>query len=147
MNPLYKILKYRRFLNNKTALLSICSNFIDLFEEEINRKKHYDSCKEPLMKELTAYISSDFNSIAVLDEKNDNFTELAVASISTVSFNFFDYHMFSLSGKYSSYRYCSSAMYAVHEKAVQWGVDHGFITEEEKKEDALALRDTFRYRV
>ena len=144
MKIILNFFKYHRFLRNKTTLLSICSTFIDLFEKEICEKNYYDSCKDILMKEISKYISADINGVSVLDEKINNFTEISVATISTVSFEFFEYCKFRMGGSYYAYNYCSPMMSRIHFKALQWGFDHGFVTEEEMEEDRLAFRDAGR---
>ena len=120
-----------------------------MFEKAISEKYFYSKfsysrTKEILLKELSRYISSEYDLISSLDSKLDNFTEISVAYISTVSFEFFEYCKFRIGGQYHKDRDCSQFMSTIHFAAIRWGLDHGFVTEEEFKEDQLAYNEAIR---
>ena len=149
MKYLLNFYKKRRFIANKMQLLSICSNQLDVFEKKLSEKHFYTKSdyarsKEILLKEISKQLSSEYDFIASLDEKLDNFTEIGVSYISNVSFEFFDFCKFRMHGDYYIDRRCSPFMSGLHFIALQWGFDHGFVTKEEMEEDRLAYLDALR---
>ncbi len=140
-------MKQMKFVRNRNTLLTYCREYITGFEEELDKESWQTSCKEDLLKAIKEEIDSMPEDIADLNDKDYNLREISMRMISTNSFEFFEYGKFHLGGSVNWATTSARRMVAVHRKAIQWALDKGIITEEDKEEDELALQEAIRQRL
>ena len=135
-------LRKSKFLKNKRLLLFYCDSFIDNLEKD----NDIISYKNELMKSISADIDRYESEISTYSEKSENFKELAMRTVSDVSFTLIETGKYHLHGHFNSSGPGGYASY-IHKKAVEYFLNEGFITQEDYDEDLLALRDAINQRL
>jgi hypothetical protein len=135
------LFKQSRFCKNKQALLFYCSGYIDQFENDGN---FYLSCKEDLLEDIAKEIDSSKEEISLWTERSIDFTEIAIRMICTHSYDLLAFGKYHLHG-HINYASPARRMKQVHERALQWGFEHGYVSKEDMEEDALALEEDISF--
>lgn len=113
---------------NRKQLADICRELITTYEK--NSNETIISCKDDLMKSLNSTIERASEEIEKWNHHDNDFTKNAHKLIIHACFDML------ASGQYHLHRgildpmICSASLMRVHDKAVKWSLDKGFISQE-----------------
>lgn len=122
---------------NTQRLLNICSDLIEKYEKF--NAKLAPSCKADLYSHIKKELDQAQKEIAEWQDYDTDYIKIAHTLLT--------HHTFDMlaSGRYHLYygilnpMNCSSNLMTVYNKSMEWGVEHGLLTDSEKEEQLRYL--------
>lgn len=121
---------------NTDRLMNICADLIYKYEQ-LNEDPHVvPSCKNDLLASVKVEMDAAYEEIAGWKDSEIDYIRVAHSALARHSFDLL------ASGKYHIYTgmlnpmSCASNIMSVYSRCMQWGVERGELTEEERKEQS-----------
>ncbi len=137
--PYLNLKAFLSYLKNSKDLVKRCRQLIHQYESNSEYVSFAPSCFDDLMKAIEERVSAERKDISSWDNLDVDYNEIAHKLLSNASFELL------ASGKYHIYygvlspMSCATNLKRVHEKSMEWALNHGYATEEEVAEDSKSL--------
>ena len=139
-------MSFLRFNKSKRFILSVASDYITKFEDEISRTGYYTvSCKQDILERISQEIDSYKSDLSDSKYSDDELRDIALRMVCTNSFELFEGHKYRVMGVVNMTGPARNAL-QVHAKAMDLAIEKGFCTPEDVEEDSLALQDVIKER-
>lgn len=139
--PRLKFKAYLSYLRNSKRLLDIFSGLIDKYESEA-QKKYYSlapSCKEEMLGLMKSRLSMARDEISEWKDIDTDYIRIAHIHLAISSFDLLTSGRFHLYYGTLNPMSCASNLKRIHDRAINYGLEKGYITIEEAQEDFQAL--------
>ena len=135
------------YLKARQFILANTSETIDKLEQEIRETGYFTiSCKQDLMQRIQNEVASYRDDFSTSKYTHSDLFEISMRMLTTNSFELFEDDIYRVMGVVNWTGPARTA-YQVHKKMIKYAVDHGYTTQEEADEDALALKQVIDERL
>lgn len=129
------------YLKARQLILANASETIDKLEQEIRETGYFTvSCKQDLMQRIQNEVASCRTEFSESKYTHSELIEISMRMITTNSFEIFEDRTYRVMGVVNWTGPAKNA-FQVHEKMMKYAVEHGYTTQEDADEDALALKE------